>query len=64
MAKSIEITVTVAELVDLAGCGYRMLSYIKPGDNRLLTVLQSSDGVPIRLMLDEGHEKRPCFNSS
>jgi hypothetical protein len=64
MTKSIEITVTVAELIDLASCGHRMLSYIKPDDSRLLTVLQSSDGVPVRLMLDKGHEKRLCFNSS
>lgn len=49
----VEITVTVPQLMMLAKCGCRMLGYAKPTDNLLLTVLESSKGVPVKIKLDQ-----------
>lgn len=48
-----EITVTVSQLIILAECGRRMLGYARPTDDLLLTVLESSKGVPVKIKLDQ-----------
>lgn len=54
--KPIEVTITVAELEQLAASGQRMLNYIRPGDSLLLTVLHGSNGCPVKVMIN-----RECF---
>lgn len=62
----IEITVTVSQLMLLAECGRRMLGYARPTDDLLLTVMESSKGIPVKIRLDRMclHKKKMWLDTS
>lgn len=48
----ISVTITCQRLADLAECSCRMTGYADPNGKRLITIMQSQDGTPVRLVLD------------
>jgi len=67
--QAISVTITATELVKLATCSQRMTGYADPDEGLLITVLNSQEGVPIKLVLDKHccrkkHCRQILINSS
>lgn len=52
MEKGVTVTVTCQKLMSLAECSCRMTEYADPDGKRLITILDSQDGTPVRVVLD------------
>lgn len=50
--QAVSVMVTCQELNELADCGRRMTEYADSEGTRLITVLYTHDGIPVRLILD------------
>ena len=48
-----DLTVTDKELMEAAQCAHRMTGYVHSDERLLITRLITSDGTPIRLILDQ-----------
>lgn len=58
---AIEITMTVAQLRNMAACGRRMLDYAKANDQLLIATLMSDDGQPVQIKLNRNCLKEPIM---
>jgi hypothetical protein len=58
---TMNVIVTVAQLVELAQCSRRMTDYADVNGSLLITILSTQSGVPIRLVLDRSciHPMKP-----
>lgn len=61
--REISVTVTCQKLVSLAECSCRMTGYSDPNGKRLITILQSLDGTPVRLVLDRNCIATDCIKA-
>lgn len=59
----ISVTVTCQRLVSLAECSCRMAEYADPDGKRLITVMRSQDGTPVRLVLDRDCIATDCIKA-
>ena len=59
----ISVTVTCQKLVSLAECSCRMTGYADPDGKRLITIMRSQDGTPVRLVLDRNCIATDCIKA-
>jgi hypothetical protein len=51
--RGINVTITAKELLRLAACSQRMTGYADSEEGLLITVLNSQEGIPVKLVLDK-----------
>ncbi|MVB10450.1 hypothetical protein CAFE_11390 [Caprobacter fermentans] len=59
----ISVIVTCQQLAGLAECACRMTGYADPNGNRLITVMQSENGTPVRLVLAQQSILTNCLKT-
>lgn len=47
------LIVSAKELMEVAQCAKRMTGYADPDGKRLITIMQSQEGIPIKVILDK-----------